>query len=187
MENKHFTLEEDGGLILDGISSDILHTYEHIPAEIFAESDDACCAVADEIVKAIDGKKDGLFRLGLSTGKTPLSLYRELVARHKAGKLSFANVVVYSIDEYYPIDPQAAQSRNRRINEELLNLVDIKKENVCLPQGNIPKEELAAWCAAYDKEASGLDLLVIGVGEKGQIGFNEAGTSASSRTPPVFH
>ncbi len=186
MENKHFTLEEDGGLILDGISSDILHTYEHIPAEIFAESDDACRAVADEIVNAVQAKKDGLFRLGLSTGKTPLSLYRELVARYKAGKFSFANVVVYSIDEYYPIDPQAAQSRNRRINEELLNLVDIKKEDIRLPQGNIAKNELPAWCAAYDKEVSGLDLLVIGVGEKGQIGFNEAGTSAGSRTRNVL-
>ena len=186
MEKKHFTLEEDGGLILDGISSDILHTYEHIPAEIFANSDDACAAVADEIVKAVKEKKDGLFRLGLSTGKTPLSLYRELVARHKAGKISFAGVEVYSIDEYYPIAPTAAQSRNRRIREELLDQVDIRKENIHIPDGSIAKEEMAAWCADYDQKARHLDLLVIGVGEKGQIGFNEAGSSPSSRTRNVL-
>ena len=186
MEKKHFTLEEDGGLILDGISSDILHTYEHIPAEIFADSDDACAAVADEIVKAVKEKKDGLFRLGLSTGKTPLSLYRELVARHKAGKISFAGVEVYSIDEYYPIAPTAAQSRNRRIREELLDQVDIRKENIHIPDGSIAKEEMAAWCADYDQKARYLDLLVIGVGEKGQIGFNEAGSSPSSRTRNVL-
>lgn len=186
MEKKHFTLKEDGGLILDGISSDILHTYEHIPAEIFPDAEDAVEEIVNEIKNAINGHKDGHFRLGLSTGKTPVSLYRELVKAYQKKELSFANVEIYSIDEYYPIDPKAAQSRNRILHTNLLKEVDVKEENIHLPDGSVAKEELTAYCAAYDKAARELDMLVMGVGEKGQIGFNEAGTSVSSRTRNVL-
>lgn len=185
MENKHFTLKEDGGLILNDISSDILHTYEHIPAEIFSDAEEATAEIVKEIVSAIN-QHSGNFRLGLSTGKTPIMLYRELVKAYQNGEVSFANVEVYSIDEYYPIDPKASQSRNRRLSEELLEKVDIKKENIHLPDGSTPKEALTAYCAAFDQAARGLDMLVMGVGEKGQIGFNEAGTGASSRTRNVL-
>jgi glucosamine-6-phosphate deaminase len=185
MENKHFTLKEDGGLILNDISSDILHTYEHIPAEIFSDAEEATAEIVKEIISAIN-QHSGNFRLGLSTGKTPIMLYRELVKAHQNGEVSFANVEVYSIDEYYPIDPKASQSRNRRLSEELLEKVDIKKENIHLPDGSTPKEALTAYCAAFDQAARGLDMLVMGVGEKGQIGFNEAGTGASSRTRNVL-
>ena len=185
MGNKHFTLKEDGGLILNDISSDILHTYEHIPAEIFSDAEEATAEIVKEIVSAIN-QHSGNFRLGLSTGKTPIMLYRELVKAYQNGEVSFANVEVYSIDEYYPIDPKASQSRNRRLSEELLEKVDIKKENIHLPDGSTPKEALTAYCAAFDQAARGLDMLVMGVGEKGQIGFNEAGTGASSRTRNVL-
>ena len=185
MGNKHFTLKEDGGLILNDISSDILHTYEHIPAEIFSDAEEATAEIVKEIVSAIN-QHNGNFRLGLSTGKTPIMLYRELVKAYQNGEVSFANVEVYSIDEYYPIDPKVSQSRNRRLSEELLEKVDIKKENIHLPDGSTPKEELTAYCAAFDQAARGLDMLVMGVGEKGQIGFNEAGTGASSRTRNVL-
>ena len=185
MENKHFTLKEDGGLILNDISSDILHTYEHIPAEIFSDAEEATAEIVKEIISAIN-QHNGNFRLGLSTGKTPIMLYRELVKAYQNGEVSFANVEVYSIDEYYPIDPKASQSRNRRLSEELLEKVDIKKENIHLPDGSTPKEALTAYCAAFDQAARGLDMLVMGVGEKGQIGFNEAGTGASSRTRNVL-
>ncbi|MBQ1937711.1 MAG: glucosamine-6-phosphate deaminase [Bacteroidales bacterium] len=185
MGNKHFTLKEDGGLILNDISSDILHTYEHIPAEIFSDAEEATAEIVKEIISAIN-QHNGNFRLGLSTGKTPIMLYRELVKAYQNGEVSFANVEVYSIDEYYPIDPKASQSRNRRLSEELLEKVDIKKENIHLPDGSTPKEALTAYCAAFDQAARGLDMLVMGVGEKGQIGFNEAGTGASSRTRNVL-
>ena len=77
------------------------------------------------------------FVLGLTTGRTPLGLYNELVSRHKAGQISFRNVAVFSLDEFYPIKSSEQQSRNYRIHEEFLNHIDILPENIHIPDGTI--------------------------------------------------
>ena len=73
-----------------------------MPQSTLQESRPASYEIADLIVNSINDHKEGLFRLGLTTGSTPTSLYNELARRHAAGKVSFKNVEVVSIDEYYP-------------------------------------------------------------------------------------
>ena len=183
---KHFSLPKDGGLIEKGLPKDILHSYEKIPAEIYDTAENACSDLAETIISAIRSNKGETFRLGLSTGTTPVTLYRELVKRYNAGEVSFADVEVFSIDEYYPAVSGGKQSRNFRLYDEFLNQVDVKKGNIHIPDGNVNKDNVSEYCADYDRAISGLDLLVIGVGEQGQIGFNEAGSSAKSRTRTVL-
>ena len=128
MENK-YSLPQDGGLILDGTPSDIIHRYEKIPTSIFEVESQAVQYVADLVVKAINAHGQAAvrpFALGLTTGRTPLGVYRELVRRYQRAEVSFANVEVFSIDEFYPIKSSEQQSRNYRIHEDFLNLVDIK-------------------------------------------------------------
>ena len=183
--SKHFALPYEGGLIDKNLPAGILHTYEKIWTNVFPDSDPASIAVADFIVDAINAHKDGLFRLGLTTGSTPTVLYNELTRRYQEGKVSFKNVEVVSIDEYYPSSAGGAQSRNHRIHEALLDKVDILKENIHIPDGTVPPEKLSEYCAQFDSIARNLDLLVIGVGEKGQVGFNEAGANEKTRTRTV--
>ena len=183
--SKHFALPYEGGLIDKNLPAGILHTYEKIWTNVFPDSDPASFAVADFIVDAINAHKDGLFRLGLTTGSTPTVLYNELTRRYQEGKVSFKNVEVVSIDEYYPSSAGGAQSRNHRIHEALLDKVDILKENIHIPDGTVPPEKLSEYCAQFDSIARNLDLLVIGVGEKGQVGFNEAGANEKTRTRTV--
>ena len=183
--SKHFTLPYEGGLVEKDLPAGILHTYEKIWTHVYPESRPASYAIADFIVDAINSNKEGLFRLGLTTGSTPMSLYNELARRCAAGKVSFKNVEVVSIDEYYPSSTGDAQSRNHRIHEALLDKVDILKENVHLPDGTVSKENLGEYCARFDELARNLDLLVIGVGEQGQVGFNEAGSNEKTRTRVV--
>ena len=183
--SKHFTLPYEGGLIEKNLPAGILHSYEKIWTHVYPESRPASYAIADFIVDSINAHKDGLFRLGLTTGATPTSLYNELARRYQAGKVSFKNVEVVTIDEYYPSSKDEAQSRNHLIHEALLDKVDILKENIHIPDGTVKPEELSAYCARFDTLARGLDLLVIGVGEKGQVGFNEAGTDEKTRTRTV--
>ncbi|MBR5956153.1 MAG: glucosamine-6-phosphate deaminase [Bacteroidales bacterium] len=182
---KHFVLPYEGGLITDKLPQDILHSYEKVNAEIYSESREASSKVADIIVNGIKATKGRLFRLGLTTGVTPVSLYNELARRCTAGEVSFRNVEIVSIDEYYPFRADQHQSRNSRLHEALIDKVDILKENVHIPDGTVPAEEISAYCASFDKLARGLDLLVIGVGEQGQLGFNEAGSTEKSRTRTV--
>ena len=186
---KHFSLPQDGGLKTDRIPKDILYSYDKVRTELFREVNDANKQIASEVINAINSftptSEKPLFRLGLTTGKTPLTLYKALSAAYKDGKVSFRNVAVYSIDEYYPTASDAAQSRNRRLHDELLDAVDILHENVHIPDGTVPLDKLEEYCAAFDASARGLDLIVVGMGFNGEIGFNAPGASRTSRTRMV--
>ena len=183
---KKFSLPKDGGLIEAGLPNGVKHTYERIPAHIFEDEDAASERLAEKIAESINSCP-GTFRLGLTTGSSPVAIYRSLVRRHQAGELSFRNVEIYSIDEYYPA-PADNHSRNRRLYEELISKVDVNPENVHVPKLSELHDSsyVTEFCAEYDAKASGLDLLVMGMGEKGQIGFNEAGASEQSRTRTVL-
>jgi glucosamine-6-phosphate deaminase len=183
--SKQFTLPYEGGLIEKNLPAGILHNYEKIWTEVFPEAVPASSAVADIIVSSINSCEGRLFRLGLTTGATPAPLYEELLRRYRAGEVSFRNVEVVSIDEYYPSSSDSLQSRNHRLHDALLDQVDILPENVHIPDGTVRQEEVSAYCSAFDKMARELDLLVIGIGEEGQVGFNEAGSNEKTRTRTV--
>ena len=183
---KKFSLPKDGGLIEAGLPNGVKHTFERIPAHIFEDEDVASERIAEKIAESINAC-NGVYRLGFSTGSSLIGVYRSLVRRYEAGELSFKNVEIYSTDEYYPA-PADSNSRNRRLYEELVAKVDINPENVFVPKLTEAKDaaEVSEFCAAYDEKARGLDLLVMGMGEKGQVGFNEAGATEHSRTRTVL-
>lgn len=184
---KHFSLPKDGGLIEAGIPHDILHSYERILTHIYDEQELASKTVADIIIESIRTfEGPGTFKLGLTTGKTPMTLYKYLTAAYAAGEISFRNVEVFSIDEYYPFGKDEAQSRNHKLHSELLDKVDVLPDHIHVPDGSVSQSEVGRYCDSFDKIARGLDLLVMGIGEKGQVGFNEAGTSIKSRTRAVL-
>ena len=184
----HFNLPKDGGLRDSVIPPFILHSYERIPAGIFGTADDASAAIADEIAAAValSARNGRRFKLGLSTGRTPRILYQLLSQRCSEGSLSFRNVEIYTIDEYYPFDKDGFQSRNHIIHTDLLDHIDIRPENIHIPDSSIDEADIAAYCESFDSIARELDLLVIGIGEKGQVGFNEAGAALQSRTRTVL-
>ena len=93
---KHFTLPKDGGLIEEGLPDGILHGFERIKAKIYDESRKASYAIADIVTNSINDAGGRKFRLGLTTGSTPTSLYNELARRYAAGKVSFKNVEIVS-------------------------------------------------------------------------------------------
>ena len=188
---KHFTLPKDGGLIEENLPNGILHSYEKITTEIYPDSTGASDVIADIIIGAIrDHENSGAdrpFKLGLTTGSSPVSLYKWLTRRYQEGKVSFKNVEVFSIDEYYPLPVERRiGGRNRRLFTELLDHVDVLPEHIHIPDTDVlPPKELSAFCADYERQIRGLDLLVMGVGERGQVAFNEAGTAEKSRTRTV--
>jgi glucosamine-6-phosphate deaminase len=183
---KKFSLPKDGGLIEAGLPNGIKHTFERIPAHIYEDEELASERLAEKIVDAINANR-GIFRLGLTTGSSPVALYKKLVERYKAGDVSFKNVEIYSIDEYYPA-PADHYSRNRRLYEDLVANIDIKPENVHVPKLTEHHDGsfVSDFCNEYDIKARNLDLLIMGTGEKGQIGFNENGASEQSRTRTVL-
>lgn len=188
-----YQLPKDGGLIKEAAPTDIVHRYERMPARVFDNEYHGVQYVADTICRLVRDHSDKAqacgnnaevppFVLGLTTGRTPLGLYRELVHRHKEGEISFKNVAVYSLDELYPIRSTEQQSRNYRLHDEFLKHIDIEPKNIHIPDGTISAKEVSEYCANYDKNIGKIDLMIIGFGEQGQIGFNEPGSYAKSHT-----
>ena len=191
--NSKYQLPKDGGLDLSSAPRDIIHRYERMPARVFENESQGVQYVADLICRMIRNHNANAsardiyeelppFVLGLTTGRTPLGLYRELVARYNRGEVSFKGVAVYSLDEFYPIRRTEQQSRNYRIHDEFLKHIDIEPENVHIPDGTVSKSDISEYCAEYEKSIRKIDLMIIGVGEQGQIGFNDAGSYAKSAT-----
>ncbi len=123
------------------------------------------------------------FVLGLPTGSTPLTTYAALIELHKAGKVSFANVVTFNMDEYVGLPEEHPESYHSFMWNNFFSHVDIKPENVNILNGNAV--DLEAECADYERRieaAGGIDLFMGGVGEDGHLAFNEPFSSLSSRT-----
>ena len=121
--------------------------------------------------------------LGLATGSSPEGLYSRLAEMHKSEGLDFSEVVSYNLDEYYPIKKDDAQSYARFMWDKLFSHINIKPENVHLPNGESadPHKE----CAQFEQllsEAGGVDLQVLGIGANGHIGFNEPDRELAART-----
>lgn len=163
------------------------NVFEKIPLEFFEKSSDASKRVADEIAALIRAKQsaDKNCILGLATGSSPIKVYDELVRQHQEEGLCFQNVITFNLDEYYPIAPNALQSYVRFMNEHLFDHVDIKSENVHIPDGTLEKKGIADYSKNYDKQIEdlgGLDLQILGIGRTGHIGFNEPGSHIESKT-----
>ncbi|PXY46181.1 glucosamine-6-phosphate deaminase [Flavobacterium hydrophilum] len=164
--------------------------FEKIHNVIFESSQEASVLVAQEIANIIQRKEElnEPCVLGLATGSSPVKVYEELVRLHKEEGLSFANVVTFNLDEYYPMDRNNIQSYWYFMHEHLFDHVDIHPENVNIPDGNISNEDLQQYCIDYEmkiKSYGGLDFQLLGIGRTGHIGFNEPGSHVNSGTRSI--
>lgn len=161
--------------------------FEKLAVTVYPEETVAAQKVAQHIADIIRKKQanDEMAVLGLATGATPIQVYANLVKMHREEGLSFQNVITFNLDEYYPMRPDAKQSYVSFMDEHLFSHIDIKKENIHIPDGTLPKEEIADYCLEYENkigELGGLDLQILGIGRTGHIGFNEPGSAPNSGT-----
>ena len=151
---------------------------------IIAKSYDEMSKKAFEIMKAtVESKRDAT--LGLATGSTPIGLYEEMIADHKACGTSYAEVSTFNLDEYVGLDYSSDQSYVYFMREHLFDHIDIKLENTNIENGKAA--DPAAECARYNAllAENTVDLQILGIGSNGHIAFNEPGTPFDSVTHVV--
>jgi len=164
-----------------------LKSVEKMPLEIFETAEFGSKYVAQSIAWAIK-RKEQLGQttvLGLATGSSPIKIYGELVRMHKEEGLSFKNVVTFNLDEYYGLTHDDPQSYHYFMHEHLFQYIDIPKENIYIPDGTIPMDQVSKYCDHYEKQIQlhgGLDIQILGIGRTGHIGFNEPGSDQKSIT-----
>ncbi|RDC66201.1 glucosamine-6-phosphate deaminase [Adhaeribacter pallidiroseus] len=161
--------------------------FEKLPVTVYPDQHIASKQVARRICELIRRKQQNgeTTVLGLATGATPVGVYAELVRLHREEGLSFRNVITFNLDEYYPMKPTAPQSYVTFMNENLFDHIDIPRENINIPNGTLPLEEIPAFCLEYERkieDLGGLDLQILGIGRTGHIGFNEPGSAPNSGT-----
>ena len=161
--------------------------FEKIHTLIHEDSNSASLSVANEIASLIKQKQEQGKKavLGLATGSTPTKVYEYLVQFHKEGRLSFKNVITFNLDEYFPMQPDSIHSYVRFMNEHLFDHIDIDPENVHIPDGSLPMDQVRKFCEDYEekiKNVGGIDIQILGIGRTGHIGFNEPGSTLNSKT-----
>ncbi len=138
--------------------------------------------IIDKIKKAGPAKNKP-FVLGLPTGSSPLSTYKELILSHKAGDFSMKNVVTFNMDEYVGLPEDHSESYHSFMFHNLFSHIDIPRKNIHILNGNA--QDLEKECADYEKKIAaygGVDLFLGGMGPDGHLAFNEPGSSLTSRT-----
>ena len=157
---------------------------EKLTTEIFAKVDEGVRLIANAIeadIKAAEtAGRDCV--LGLGTGQSLTPVFEELIRRHEAG-LSFANVVVFNAYEYFPLNEGSKNSSLVKLHELFLDKVDVKPENVFSFDGTIAQNMVTEHCRAYEKQIKahgGIDILVLGIGRRGNVASNEPGSGLTS-------
>lgn len=144
---------------------------------------DAALVVADRFERVLADKGRFGATLGLATGSSPVAAYRELISRHRSGRISFAAVRAFLLDEYIGLPEDHPQSYHHFIREQFTSRIDIPDDRVLSPDGSAPDPSVEA--IRYDRAialSGGVDLQILGIGSNGHIGFNEPASSLASRT-----
>lgn len=158
-----------------------------LPCYVFENGGDLALHVA-RIIASVIRERNALGQnavLGLPTGSTPVGVYRELIRMHREEGLDFTNVVAFMLDEYYGLPPDQLQSYHRWMREHLLSHVNIPPDNIYIPEGTVPPGRVEAHCREYEariSQSGGIDIMLLGIGRNGHIGFNEPFSPRNSRT-----
>lgn len=168
----------------------VLTRLEKVPTTIFESMEEGSFAVAKEIAAQIRKKQEAgqKFVLALPGGRSPESVYKELVRMHEEEQLSFCHVIVFVEYEFYPLSSSTSGVVNR-LKAEFFDQVDILPENIYYPDGRMPKDAILEFCAQYEEkiqQVGGIDCMLLGIGSNSNIMFNSAGTLQSSRTRMVL-
>jgi glucosamine-6-phosphate deaminase len=158
-----------------------------LPTYLFETPDDVARYVAQIVAGVIRERnsRGQIAVLGLPTGSTPVGVYRELIRLHREESLDFSQVITFNLDEYFGLAADALQSYHRWMMESFFKHVNVPQENIHIPSGSVSLDGIDAHCREYEQEierAGGIDVLLLGIGSNGHIGFNEPFSPRNGRT-----
>ena len=151
---------------------------------IFKDERTLAKTLAERIARDLAAKPDLV--LGLPTGRTPIRLYHELGSMHGKGQADFSRATTFNLDEFLGIPASHPGSYRSFMQRHFLDHVNIDPSRINFLNGTAadPTDE----CCRYEKaidDAGGLDLLILGIGTNGHIGFNEPAAGLTARTHRV--
>ena len=120
---------------------------------------------------------------GLPTGRTPVPLYAELIELCRRGAVGFSRATTFNLDEFLGLASTDERSYRAFMQRHLFGHIDLPASRIHFLDGAAPDPQ--AECDRYERQIArmgGIDLLLLGLGTNGHIGFNEPGQSLVSAT-----
>jgi glucosamine-6-phosphate deaminase len=142
----------------------------------------AVAVAAVDVVERVVAQRPNAV-LALPTGRTPIAFYAELVERERASRIDLSQVRSFNLDEWAGIPATHPASYSPFMEEQLYSRLRNRPTHCSMLDGMAAN--LDAECARYEtaiRDAGGIDLAVLGIGNNGHIGFNEPGTPFDART-----
>lgn len=152
---------------------------------VFEDGDLLAAAAADAVEATLTATPTAV--LGLPTGRSPLAAYAALRRRHAAGHCDFSRASTFNLDEFVGLRGPTPGSFRRAMDDALFTGVNLDPSRIHFLDGTAA--DLDAECRRYDdalRAAGPLDLLLLGIGANGHIGFNEPGEALRARTHRVL-
>lgn len=165
-------------------TSSFTRRYEKLPVGISKNSKEAVQLIVNDVIKQVkikelNGEK---LVLALDASSACLAVYDGFIEAVKNKKLSFKNIIIFGMDDYYPLDPKELQSHYRFLKECLFDEIDIPKKNIFCIDSSARDNDLE-YCAQFEKDienAGGLDIVITG-----GMAMNEPGSPYNSKTRKV--
>jgi len=126
------------------------------------------------VARQVLAKKSSV--LGLPTGETPKGMYNKLVELYRNELIDFSHVTTFNIDEL--LGPEYPATYASYMEKRFWSRVNLSRDRAFIMSSR-PTDEKAE-CEQYESsiiKAGGLDLVILGIGTNGHVGFNEPGAA----------
>ncbi len=133
-------------------------------------------AAANILIDLVNNKPNAL--LCIAGGDTPIGLVNELVRAYQEKRVDFTEAVFVGLDEWVGMGRSDEGSCQYFLYNQLFKRINAKEENIYF--FDTKSSNLDGECLKIDNiihSKGNLDLVVLGVGMNGHLGFNEPGVS----------
>ena len=157
---------------------------EKVYTRIFETNVEGSTYIAVNMARYINRyvNENGKCVLALGAGNSTHSVYNELIRLYNDGVVSFENVIIYNISEFFPLLPEGP-STMKRLREVFVDHINIKPENIHTFDTTVTKDNMFEYCREYVSKIEaegGLDITMCEIGPMGALGFNEPGSLSTS-------
>lgn len=139
------------------------------------------CTAAWRVIGQLLNKPDSV--IGLSTGRTTGNLHRLIGEIYTRYPFDVRSATFFGLDEVTNVPRDYAGACYTMLKTELIDALHIREENfLMLPT---VATDFAKACRDFRQELArrgGIDLLMLGLGENGHLGFNQPGSPLGGGT-----